>query len=180
MNILEKAFAYLRGYISSMRWFTQRTVICQVGKLRVFKGNGVISVGHKTWFWPSVKLASNSPRADRPAQLTIGRDCAIGDRTEIHCGERITIEDNVLISWDCNILDRDYHSTDGSEERTAPVHIGKGAWIGCRAIILKGVTIGEGAIISAGAVVTKDVPPYTLAAGNPAQLKKKVEGHGGS
>ncbi len=62
------------------------------------------------------------------------------------------------------------------EERTAPVSIGNDVWIGCRSIVLKGVSIGDGAIVAAGSVVTKDVPAYTLVAGNPAQIKKKVAG----
>ena len=54
--------------------------------------------------------------------------------------------------------------------KIAPVRIGDKAWIGFNAIILKGVTVGEGAIVAAGAVVTKDVPPYTIVAGNPARV----------
>ncbi|MGN6285701.1 MAG: acyltransferase [Afipia sp.] len=52
----------------------------------------------------------------------------------------------------------------------APVRICRGAWIGARSIILKGVTIGEGAIIGAGSVVAADVPPFTIAGGNPARV----------
>lgn len=56
--------------------------------------------------------------------------------------------------------------------KAAPVHIGDDVWIGARAIILPGVTIGKGAIIGAGAVVTKDIPPYAICAGVPAQVLK--------
>ena len=58
---------------------------------------------------------------------------------------------------------------------TRPICINKNAWIGTRSIILKGVNIGEGAIVAAGSVVTKDVPEYTLVAGNPAIVKKKLK-----
>ena len=61
-----------------------------------------------------------------------------------------------------------------SDVANQPIKICKNAWIGTRSIILKGVTIGEGAIVAAGSVVTKDVPPYTLVAGNPAIVKKKL------
>ena len=57
----------------------------------------------------------------------------------------------MCIAWDCNILDRDYHGTDGVEKK-APVYIGNRVWIGCRVIILKGVTVGDGAVIAAGSV----------------------------
>ena len=55
------------------------------------------------------------------------------------------------------------------------VTIKRGAWIATRAVILPGVTIGEGAIVAAGAVVSRDVPPYTMAAGNPARLIQKLK-----
>ena len=61
-----------------------------------------------------------------------------------------------------------------SDVNTKPVVIKKNAWIGTRSIILKGVTIGEGSIVAAGSVVTTNVPNYTLVAGNPAIVKKRL------
>jgi acetyltransferase-like isoleucine patch superfamily enzyme len=55
-----------------------------------------------------------------------------------------------------------------------PILISKGAWIGAKSVILKGVTIGEGAIVGAGSVVSKDVPPYTIVAGNPAKIIREL------
>ncbi len=56
-----------------------------------------------------------------------------------------------------------------------PVHVCSRVWIGFNAIVLKGVTLGEGCVVGAGAVVTKDVPPYTVVAGNPARIIKQLE-----
>ena len=56
----------------------------------------------------------------------------------------------------------------------APVHIGHDAWIGCLVVILKGVTIGEGAVVGAGSVVSNDVPPFTIVAGNPARVVREL------
>ena len=58
-----------------------------------------------------------------------------------------------------------------------PIVIEDGAWIGAGAIILPGITIGEYAVIGAGSVVTKDIPAYTIAAGNPCKLIRKIDGH---
>ena len=58
-----------------------------------------------------------------------------------------------------------------------PIVIGDGAWIGAGAIILPGITIGEYAVIGAGSVVTKDIPAYTIAAGNPCKPTRKIDGH---
>lgn len=57
----------------------------------------------------------------------------------------------------------------------APIKIGNHVWIGSNATVLSGVTIGEWAVVAAGAVVTKDVPPYTMVGGVPAKIIKKVE-----
>lgn len=56
-----------------------------------------------------------------------------------------------------------------------PVTIRQDAWIGAHSLVLRGVTIGEGAIVAAGSVVTKDVPPFTIVAGNPAKIVRELE-----
>jgi acetyltransferase-like isoleucine patch superfamily enzyme len=175
MDWLVKLAAYIRGYVYSLVHFERRALICQLGRIKLIKRHGVISVGARTTLWPDVKLSCVGGPG-RTAHLKIGRHCSIGDRTEIHCGKSVTIGDRVIIGWDCNILDRDYHSVDAKEERTEPVRIGNGVWIGCRAIILKGVSIGDGAVVAAGSVVTKDVPARVLVVGNPAQVKTAVAG----
>lgn len=94
--------------------------------------------------------------------------------------QTIYLGKHVLLAPNCTIVDSDFHAHWPPEQRhqnpgyehDAPVHIGDYAWIGMNAIILKGVTIGEGAIIAAGSVVTRDIPPRTLAAGVPAKVVK--------
>ncbi|MCW4005853.1 MAG: acyltransferase [Candidatus Bathyarchaeota archaeon] len=111
--------------------------------------------------------------SSQSALLRIGEGSQIGDRTEIHAGEKVVIGNHVLVSWDCTILDRDYHGIHGKPEKTAPVIIEDNVWIGCRAIILKGVRIGHDAIVGAGSVITKDVDAGSIVAGNPAKVIKK-------
>ena len=98
---------------------------------------------------------------------------------KIRCSQEITIGNNVAISHDVTIMDSDAHYIDYENyEINKPVHIGNNVWIGTRATILKGVTIGDGAIIAAGAVVTKDVPANCIAAGVPAKvIKENVTWH---
>ncbi|MDA3799470.1 MAG: acyltransferase [Kiritimatiellae bacterium] len=90
----------------------------------------------------------------------------------IRCKKNIKIGDNVAISHDVTIMDSDGgHSLDYvGYQAFSPVVIEDNVWIGSRAMILKGVTIGKGAVIAAGAVVTKNVPPNTLVAGVPAKV----------
>ena len=174
-QILSGSIAYLKGYLKSIR-FENRVPISVRGPLRIIKNNGSIKVGEFTEFWPGVKLSCFGKDSQLKARITIGRNCSIGDRTEIHAGERVEIGNNVIIAWDCVIMDRDYHSTSQESEVLRPVTIGNNVWIGCKAIILKGVTIGEGAVVAAGAVVTKDVAPFMLVAGNPALVIREVKG----
>ncbi len=174
LDHIRKYFAYLRGLLLSIIFLDERALICQMGKLKLIKRNAMIRIGKRTCLWPDIKISCWG-RHQKIAILNIGKGCSIGDRTEIHCQDKITIGDGSIISWDSVIMDTDYHDPHGGITKTAPVSIGRGVWIGCRAIILKGVTIGDNAVVAAGAVVTKDVAPNTLVAGNPALIKKKLK-----
>ena len=104
------------------------------------------------------------------AELSLGSGF-LNNNAKISCFEKITIGEDVKISEEVIIRDSDNHSIlkDGYQ-KTKPIHIGNHVWIGLRATILKGVTIGDGAVIAAGAVVTKDVPSKALVAGVPARV----------
>ena len=146
--------------------------------VRLLKTNGELNIGRKVNLHRGAKLSvyGNAFGADGKApvaKLTIGDGTAIGDRTEIHCGNSITIGNDTVISWDCCIMDRDYHKLESDYEITKPVTIGNNVWIGCNVIVLKGVTIGDGAVIAAGSIVTKDVPAGALVGGNPAKIIKE-------
>ena len=129
----------------------------------------------------------------------------IGDRTfvgggDFICIDSIEIGSDVLISWGCTLMDNNAHALNfeerkndvsewkrGLEEGVAgyyknwanvshkPIVIKDKAWIGFKCIILKGVTIGEGAVVGAGSVVTKDIPDWTVVAGNPAEIVKRLK-----
>lgn len=103
-------------------------------------------------------------------KLTFGSGY-INHGCNIACKESITIGQGCAISHNVTIMDSDFHSLNGSEN-TSPVVIGDHVWIGAESVILSGVTIGEGAVIAAGAVVAKDVPARSLFGGVPAKLIK--------
>jgi len=92
----------------------------------------------------------------------------------ICCFHAIEIGEGTKISEEVIIRDSDNHRMIAENYQvSAPIVVGRHVWIGMRAIILKGVTIGDGAVIAAGAVVTRDVPPGCLAAGVPARIIKE-------
>jgi hypothetical protein len=103
------------------------------------------------------------------ARLNLGGGYA-NQGVAITCFEEISIGRDIAIGPEVMIRDSDSHLITGSARgSTAPIRIGDRVWIGARAMILKGVTIGDGAIVAAGAVVTKDVEAGTLVAGVPAR-----------
>lgn len=164
-------FAVLRGVFKGVRLDGRgRLLRCEKG-VRILKRNGKISVGDRVFLHRGVKLSACG--TEGKAEIKIGERSYIGDRTEIHAGKSVTIGNGVLIAWNCNITDRDYHKFESDSERVEPVVIGDHVWIGLGSTILKGVSIGEGAVIAAGSVVTRDVPKRALAAGNPAKVVKE-------
>lgn len=132
--------------------------------------------------------------------IGVGDRVHIGGNTKIISVNSVIIGNDVTIAWDCTIYDHNSHSIHWKERmsdtvteindlmetgdfvrnknwevvESKPIVIKDKAWLGFNVTVLKGVTIGEGAIIGACSVVTKDVPPYTVVAGNPAKIVKKL------
>ena len=109
-------------------------------------------------------------------ELIIGVNTFINENSSILTTKKISIGDNTTISWNVTIIDSDRHNIyyDGVEqEKDKEIKIGNNVWIGLNSTILKGVTIGDGAVIAANSVVTKDVPPNTLVGGIPAKVIKE-------
>lgn len=165
-------FAVIRGILKKYKFQKMGRLMRIERGVRIWKNNGEISCGDRVFLHRHVKLSAYGANGGK-ARITIGNNSYIGDRTEIHAGSLVQIGNGCDISWDCNILDRDYHKLGSDTETVRPVIISDNVWIGCGATVLKGVNIGEGAVVAAGAVVTKDVPPRALVAGNPAKVIKE-------
>lgn len=123
-------------------------------------------------------------------RIKFGEHTTVRFCSKIFSIKSIEIGANVIISNNVTISDNNNHPTDprkrlamsksgfysslwdAAHSESSPIKISDNVWIGERAIILKGVNIGEGAIIATAAVVTKDVPPFTIVAGNPARIVK--------
>lgn len=115
------------------------------------------------------------------AGITIGKNCYLGDGVTLDTADRITIRDDVTLSFDVMVLT---HTNVGYKDHPVqayiptmakPVIFKKGCFVGVRATILPGIMIGEGAAVAAGAVVTKDVPARTLVGGVPAKIIRRFK-----
>ncbi len=126
---------------------------------------------------PGVALAPNVSFTNAE-RIEIGRGSNIGSRNQIWAGDtsgRIILGEHVLTAPDVFITASDYRFNDGEPvmdmaKDEADVVIGRDVWLGAKVMVVKGVTIGEGSIVAAGAVVTRDIPPYSIAAGVPAKV----------
>lgn len=115
-----------------------------------------------------------SVRVWQPWNLEMGCNSTIGDRVDCYSVDKIRIGAQVVVSQDAFLCTASHDITSPIMELTvAPIEICDQAWIGARAIVLPGVTIGEGAVVAAGAVVAKNVEPWTVVGGNPAKFIKK-------
>jgi acetyltransferase-like isoleucine patch superfamily enzyme len=132
-------------------------------------GDGsVIHLGCYLWYFGPNQMRRNGLRIGHHSR--INRDCCLDARDGLWIG------DNVSISPWVAILTGEHDADDPAfRYRSKPVRIEDHAWIGTRAMILPGVTVGRGAVVAAGAIVTKDVEPLTIVAGNPARPIRRRE-----
>ncbi len=117
-------------------------------------------------------------RGDLRRRLRMGTGCWVNVGLQLDLAERIEIGNSVVIGHDVLLLTTSHQYDDPGYRAgmliRAPVTIGSGAWLGARCVVLPGVTIGEGAVVAAGAVVTRDVPPHTLVGGVPARVLREL------
>jgi acetyltransferase-like isoleucine patch superfamily enzyme len=146
----------------------------------VINGHPEIQIGDHLSVFGEFGIASGRI-FDHP-KVIIGNGVDIGHRVQIVANKEVVIEDQVNIASRVYISDTDAHPRDAElrsqrlpplPEEVRPVRICQRAWLGQNCFIMKGVTIGEGAVIGANSVVITDIPPYTVAIGNPARVVVK-------
>lgn len=148
----------------------------RVGKLpRVLgkpyiRNDGEIIIGDKLILFSHV--ATTELVSLSGGRVEIGNNVFINYGSSIGASELVRIGDGCQIGSHAIIMDNDYHQADDktAKPESKPVILEDHVWLGVRVTVLKGVTIGEGAVVAAGSVVTKDVPSRTLAAGVPARV----------
>lgn len=151
-----------------------------------FKGGNFIGIGRGSLLLCDVLF-------EKPeASLVIGQNVYVGPETVMAIAGDLMIGSNVQIAWKVTILDHNSHSLnylerrkdlantiaghkDWSDVRQSNITIGDDVWIGFGATIMKGVTLGQGCVIGANAVVVQSVPPFTVVAGNPAKVVKNLK-----
>lgn len=111
------------------------------------------------------------------ALLRIGNQCSLNYGVSIGALQRVELDDRVRVGPYVMIIDSEFHDAYQRNRRPTPrpVHIHSDVWIGAKAAILPGVTIGRGSIVATGAVVTRDVPPFSVVAGVPATVVKSLD-----
>ncbi|SHN15746.1 transferase hexapeptide (six repeat-containing protein) [Cyclobacterium lianum] len=159
---------YLRNCAQVGKWVTVR------GRLRV-EGAGKIAVGDHCKIWSH--MGTTQLFADRGASLEIGEGTFINTACIVSASERISIGKNCQIANQVIIMDGDFHGVDdrSAKGKSAAIIIEEDAWLATRSMVLKGVRIGKGAVVAAGAVVTRDVAPYTMVGGVPAKTIRKLQ-----
>ncbi len=160
------------------RWYLRKAsslgkIVFTQGKPKVVNKGGTLTIGHVTRIWSSVNQARLS--VGRGAILSIGDHCRINGPT-ISANNRVIIGNHCRIAPQVIIMDDDFHDVSNrlADGKGGQIIIKDHAWLATRAMVLKGVTIGEGAVVAAGSVVTKDVPDYTVVGGVPAKIIKQV------
>lgn len=157
------------GWWVARRFTKAGWLACTAGfpKVRVRNLGGRVEAGN-CLFFPGVRL-----EVGRGARLQIGTGTYLNRDTEVVAWQEVSIGRHCMIGWDVLIMDTDQHPLPGRVLDNRPVRIGERVWIGARATILKGVTIGDGAVVGACSVVTKDVPAGAIVTGPKAAARPR-------
>ena len=163
-----------QGKVKDLMWEFNQTHPSEVEKRSALMRQMFGSVGENVWI-------------NQPLSLTVGTHVSIGAGTWINAGLTLIDDTTITIGKGClfgtNVtLCTTGHPIDPEKRAEGymysfPITIGDGAWLGAGVIVLPGVNIGKYAVIGAGSVVTRDIPDYTIAVGNPCRPMRKIDAH---
>ena len=185
-NFIIRIIRYIRSIVLRQLFYSCHNSV-RFGRVSQLVGYKYVSIGYGTAFGDFLTLCAwdRYGRQLFSPQLSIGSNCWFGLWNHITCSNKVVIGDRILTGKWVTITDNSHGKTDIGTlkippikrhiESKGPVIIGNDVWIGDKATILPGVNIGDGAVIAANSVVTKDVPPYCVVAGIPAKIVKYNE-----
>lgn len=155
-----------------------------LGRDVVLAGLKYMSVGERTSIGEHSVITAYKV-SDYEPKFIIGNNCSIGSYNHITCINEVLIDNGLLTGRWVTITDNSHGKNTLEEISVEPwkrqlyskggVIIGKNVWLGDKVTVLPGVTIGDGVIVGANSVVTKDIPSYCVACGNPAKVVKKIK-----
>lgn len=159
------------------RQHVARTLACarRVGPGAVVIGDPIVAAADL-----EIGAAFRIWSAHRQTMVSGSGRIRIGDRVFLNAGAvvyseiAVTLGDDVALANEVYLMDTSSHGIEGREPDKRPVVIGSGTWIGARAMVLPGVTVGSRVVVAAGSVVTRDVPDDQLVAGNPARVVRPL------
>ena len=185
-----RAYGFWRSRMNILRslWLRNAFKKCPndvyLGKIGHIEHPECVTLGSGVAFGDNFYIYVNKQKDNPVPEIVIGDNCWFGADNHITASVRIEIGDNVLTGKRVTISDNNHGNSDKETLEQAPrlreivskgpVRIGNNVWIGENSVVLSGVTIGDGAIIAAGAIVTKDVPPYAIVGGNAAKVLKNL------
>ena len=184
---LSLTYRFLRkvGLHYSEEEYGQVTIVQLIKRVhKTFRDSFLLSCVMNNWILSPLLPRKIRPWVLRKIGCKVGKDVFVGDSVKIDSGhsDLITIEDGVSIAGGTRLLchQRDFSDYCVGDEYLAlgyilkPIVLKKGCLVGMESFVMPGVTIGEGSVVGAGSLVTKDIPAWTIAAGRPAKVIKEI------
>lgn len=152
--------------------------------LKTYRDGFLLKYGMNSWLLSPILPRKLRPSILRRIGCKVGKNVFIGDNVKVDAGhaDLIILEDHVHVAGGCRLLchQRDLSNYCVGDDyaklgyKLAPIHLKKGCLIGMESFVFPGVTVGEGAIVGAGSLVTHDIPAWTIATGRPAKVVKQI------
>lgn len=185
-SFFSRAYKSIRRRVSAVRWRSKMAKFgtgASIERPYCVLNPGAIEIGDDVNIWPHARIeAIRSEKHADVIRLKIGQGTAIQPHVHIGAAHQVILGKHVLIASNVYITDHDHDWLDpmdpastNSRLLTGPVHIGDYTWLGENVMVLKGVTIGERSVVGAGSIVTRDIPPMSIAVGSPAKVIRRYD-----